>query len=292
MTSENEHIGKEERLDEESEKLFKSIKPPFSKTKDELWLELNSKLAVAEKSKPVVRELNWFMYAAAASVVLVFGLGGLFAKLHEVQVVAMNGEHLTELLPDGSEVVLNAGSELSYHPYWWWANRDVAFEGEGFFSVQKGSNFTVVSNNGTTEVLGTSFNVNSRWESYEVLCLTGSVRVSNDGGKVELAPNEIAISTSIGGLEKSLIGNKEEVVGWLQNKFFFAASPLNEVIREVELQYDVQVQFSDENSAQLIYSGYFNRTETVDEVLDIIGQAMGLKFVKEGASTYTVSQAN
>ena len=292
MSSKNEHIGKEERLDEETEKLLGSIKPPFSKTKDELWQELNARLTANEKSEPVVRELNWYRYAAAASVILVFGLGGLFAKLYEVDVVAMNGEHVTKQLPDGSEVVLNAGSGLSYHPYWWWAKRVVVFEGEGFFSVEKGRSFSVVSSNGTTSVLGTSFNINSREDSYEVLCLTGSVRVSNAAGKVELAPNEIAFSESGGRPEKSVIGNKDEVFGWLQNKFFFTATSMKEVMREVEFQYGVAIKFSDDYLGQMEYSGYFDKTENVEEVLSLIGQAMGLNFVKEGASTYLVSQAD
>lgn len=292
MSSENEHIGKEERLDEETERLLRSIKPPFSSSKDEMWVKLQSKLAGTEKPRPIIRELSWFSYAAAASVALLLAVGGLFAKFYQVQIIAMNGEHLSQQLPDGSEVILNAGSELSYHPYWWWVSRNLSFEGEGFFSVEKGSKFSVMSNNGTTEVLGTSFNINSRWDSYEVFCLTGLVRVSNDVGNVELAPNEFATSVSGSRPEKSIIGNKEEVVGWLQNKFFFTATSLKEVMREIEIQYGVQVQFSDDYSAQMAYSGYFDKSENVDEVLAIIGQAMRLSFVKVGASTYMVSQAN
>ena len=57
------------------------------------------------------------------------------------------------------------------------------FTGEGFFSVQKGSRFKVVSQQGIVEVLGTQFNILSRKGTYEVACVEGKVKV-HDSKKI------------------------------------------------------------------------------------------------------------
>ena len=223
---------------------------------------------------------------------MVIGLGCLFAKLHEVQVLAMNGEHLSQQLPDGSEVFLNAGSELSYHPYWWWANRDVSFEGEGFFKVEKGSDFTVSSRNGTTTVLGTSFNINSRNEDYSVYCVTGKVRVENKHGQILLNPEELALVPVNATPTKALVRAGDEIVGWMHHKYSFIASPMRLVVKELELQYDIQINLDNESIGELKYSGHFDNITKIDSVLHIIEESMGLKFVETGKHSYAVSQVN
>jgi ferric-dicitrate binding protein FerR (iron transport regulator) len=291
MSSENEHINIGHRLDEALESHMKTAKPKFARSKNQVWQELEAKMSeVSEEKETKIIQLNWLRYAVAASVVALV-CSTLFARFYTVEVLTNNGQHLSQLLPDGSEVLLNAGSSLSFHPYWWSVNRELEFEGEGFFLVEEGSNFAVLSANGTTEVLGTSFNINSRLDGYEVLCVTGQVRVSNKYSKVLLKPNGLASSNADNKLDKTIINNKNDVVGWMENKFVFTATPMKLVLREVELQYDVQISLSENSLGALTYSGYFTKSVTVDSVLDIICQGMELSFVKTGGNTYLVSQA-
>lgn len=288
MSSENGHIRNEDRLNDELEQLVRSAKPVYKASKEEIWSKLDSRPTV--KDEPKVIKLRWFQYAAAA-VVAVLLCSTFFARIYSVEVVSGPGQHLSEVLPDGSEVILNAASSISYNPYWWGVSRTVKFEGEGFFAVESGSTFAVVSNNGTTEVLGTSFNINSRSDGYEVLCVTGKVAVSNAQGNVVLSPNEFAVAVLNGDLTKFEVGNKDEVLGWIQNKFYFSASSLDRVFEVIELQYGIEVEIAEVGILDRSYSGYFNKSEDVEEVLSIICQGMGLSFVKQGGSTYSVSQA-
>ena len=73
-------------------------------------------------------------------------------------------------------MMLNAASRLQYHPYWWRFERQVKLEGEVFL-VKPGTLFKVVSEKGTTEVLGTEFNIYSREKNYSVFCQSGTVKV-------------------------------------------------------------------------------------------------------------------
>lgn len=287
MSSENGHIRKEDRLNAEFEQLASSVTPNYSQSKDDVWEKMNLEITELE---PKVISLNWFRYAAAA-VITVLLCSTIFARFYTVEVVSGNGQHLAEQLPDGSEVILNAASSISYNPYWWGISREVSFEGEGFFSVEKGSKFAVVSKNATTEVLGTSFNVNARSAGYEVLCVTGKVGVSHGEIEVILTPNEMAKAGLNGELKKSEVMSKDEILGWIENKFYFTASPLREVFDVVELQYGIEVKSSDLEIDQHSYSGYFNKSENVEDVLSIICEGMGLSFVKQGGNIYSISQA-
>ena len=292
MSSERDHINPEHQLDEATENLLKQTRLPFKKSKDELWKEMQLKMATSKpKKEPIVRSLSWYSYAVAASIAVLM-VSGLFARLYTVDVSSFQGEKLATVLPDGSEVTLNAASELSYHPYWWWANREVNFEGEGFFNVEKGSDFTVKSANGTTTVLGTSFNIKSRWEGYIVYCKTGLVQVSNARGSVVLKPNELAVSMINTAPKKSVVEDEAPFTGWVDGKFTFTASPIHLVLKELELQYDIQFKVTDKSISKMTYSGYFDSVADADTVLRIIGQSMRLRFVKTGEDKYSVSQAN
>ncbi|AUC21579.1 anti-sigma factor, partial [Polaribacter sejongensis] len=80
-------------------------------------------------------------------------------------------------LPDNSEVVLNANSEISYAKDSWQENRNLTLDGEAFFKVQKGEKFTVNTEVGRVTVLGTQFNVKERENYFEVKTFEGLVSV-------------------------------------------------------------------------------------------------------------------
>lgn len=128
----------------------------------------------------------------AASIALVIGLYFLivgkadFLQGQQELVYRTGfGEKLDIELDDGSQVTLNANSVLRWTEDWQDnKGRQVVLEGEAFFEVkrQDGIPFTVVTDDVAVEVLGTSFNVDSR---------ESSTRVYLDEGKVNLKLKEI-----------------------------------------------------------------------------------------------------
>lgn len=95
------------------------------------------------------------------------------------------GEKLDILLADGSAVTLNANSHLRWNDDWEkQGKRHVELEGEAFFEVKNRDEipFTVYTNDVTVEVLGTSFNVDSREKN---------TRVYLDEGKINLKLKEL-----------------------------------------------------------------------------------------------------
>lgn len=287
MSTNNQHIKDEHQLPEDWEKIVRHSEPSFSKSKEAVWNELMDNLD-EEPARTKVIALNWFKYAAAAAIMLLLSTTA-FLRFYTESIVTPAGLHSSVLLPDGSEVELNAGSEISFHPYWWMFEREVNFEGEAFFEVEKGSKFRVVSARGSTEVLGTSFNINSRKGAYQVYCKTGKVNVVVFNSSLMIEPNEMAVAEK-SGLNKQAVLNEAEIVGWVENRFVFNSADVNTVFEELELQFDVKIEV-DRSIASQKYTGSFRRTNGVEQNLEVICSAMDFTFERRSNGTYSIKQS-
>jgi transmembrane sensor len=288
--SNNQHINEEHRLPDDLEKIIGNAKPKFSKSKDDVWNDMMTKIYEQQTESKVI-QLSWFKYAAAAAVVLLLSTTA-FLRFYTESVSVPAGLHSSVSLPDGSTVELNAATELSFHPFWWQFDRSVKMEGEAFFDVKKGSSFSVISKNGTTTVLGTSFNINGREDSYTVFCKTGKVSVQHEASKVVIASNESAQLKANGELEKLTDANSSEFIGWVDNQFIFNAKPLRDVTREIELQYDIDLNIVEDDVADWKFTGAFNRSNDVKQTLEVISNSMGLKFEQNSVGNYSVTKQN
>ncbi len=182
-------------------------------------------------------------YAVAAAIVL---LAGWFLFLKDNGITAIKvaaGKMIEGKLPDGSVYHLNAESELAFSETNWSADRSLQLNGEAFFSVHKGSKFTVKTANGSVQVLGTKFNVRSRADVLDVQCMHGKVAVLNTKGTIigELNPFDaikIGVNNSI---EKYRIA-EEENVSWISGVTKLRQVTIDAAISELERQYDITIK--------------------------------------------------
>ena len=284
-------------FDEEKEKeFFSKVKVGFTKSKEDVWSKMEVKLNNTPEVKPQqlrkqtkVIAVNWKRYSIAASIAILFGLIG-FMKFYTVEFNSVNGDTLSLILPDNSEVLLNGESSIQYNPYWWSLNRQLSFEGEAFFEVEKGSEFTVFSKNGTTQVLGTSFNILAEDDIYEVFCKTGKVKVSGGADFKIIFPGTLAVLSSTGKIEVSEDVKSEEILDWRTNEFIFNTTPLIKVIRELERHYNVTIVASNLNLKEILFSGSLSREASLIEVLESVCFSFNLHLEKSGDNIYTVSE--
>jgi len=271
--------------DDDFMKSLPEIELSFSKSKEDVWSELSALIDEKETTETVqpkkqgqLKQLN-IVYAAAAVIVLLLSTTA-FLRLYTKTIAAGAGQHLTALLPDGSSIELNASSTIQYHPYWWRFNREVKFEGEGFFKVQKGQSFEVVSTKGRTIVLGTSFNIYARKNDYKVTCYTGKVRVVSvvSGESTDITPNQQAIIKTDGKVISHTEINTDETISWINDQFIFTGTPLYIVFEEIERQYGISIQTKEKLSYN--YSGNFTRKQSADEVMHKVCLGLGLKYQK------------
>ena len=126
--------------------------------------------------------------------------------LNDQVIVNAGGQVVTIRLPDSSKVWLNVNSSLSYSKDF--KKRLVKLKGEGFFSVTKSKEtFTVITENSTTQVVGTTFNLKEESDSKVTLIVAeGAVDFDyKDSGKEKMLikEGEKAVLTNNAGIVKS-----------------------------------------------------------------------------------------
>jgi len=283
MNQDNNHMDFEKDF-------FKKSKIQYSKSKEEVWLEMESKLAESHKDNVIkVNFIQFLKYGVAA--VLIVGLGLLsFSRFYSIDIYCPNGQHSIVALPDGSKVTLNANSNLSYHPYWWQFSRKLNFSGEAFFEVQKGKKFEVISEKASTTVLGTKFNIYSRSDEYRVYCISGKVKVETKKNKSTiLMKNDYTIvsqDNNIVKLQDETIN--QNAIAWINNEFIFTALPLKVVYEEIERQFDIVI--SGKENLKGISTSNIKRGSSPEEIINIIGKPFGVKCVKVSDKNFIVEQ--
>jgi len=224
-----------------------------------------------QKSTAKVRTLipSW-AYAAAAAVVLFLGYSFFFQQTNfQAQLAEQTNFHL----PDGSEVILNAGSEISFKSFNWDSNRTLDLTGEAYFKVKKGSKFTVKTKEGTVAVLGTQFTVNSRSDFYNVTCFEGKVMVTSGKLNHILTPgNAISIQNNIAAPYKTT----EAVPSWTAHESLFNEVAIYEVITELERQYNITVS-GKENLKTAYFTGRFSHTN-LQQALTTVFDTMEIRY--------------
>jgi len=272
MKSNNQHIK-----DIESN-LFEHTEVSYKSTKNEVWEKLSNQIDFKNSSKRnKIVTLKWYKITAAATILLLIGVT-LFMKYYTILISSDFGEQFSHTLPDNSKIYLNEKSELSYHPYWWSFNREINFEGEAFFQVKKGKSFNVKSEKGTTTVLGTSFNINSR-KDYIVFCKTGKVLVENTDktSNIVLTPNQIVTFQD---QTKNLqnINEKPYLLSWQKQELVFESTPLIDVFSELEAIYDIKIMYSSNEFDSLNYTANYKKPSNITEVLDILSLNFNFKY--------------
>jgi ferric-dicitrate binding protein FerR (iron transport regulator) len=270
--------------------LINKMKPlTAKKSKAQVWAELEELLEKPVQSQAKLRSIFTYQLKVAASIILIAILGVLAGlRFYTTAVVCLAGEQKSAQLPDGSTVQLNAQSAVKFHPYWWKINRQVELEGEGFFKVKKGEKFTVISTNGSTSVMGTSFNIYARDYDYEVTCLTGKVNVvaKQSQDQIIITPNQMVKLNTNGKLDTNLNVDAKLATQWTSGKFLFTQVPLRKVLAEIGRQYNVTIN-NTENLNDL-YTGSFSKEPNVETVLDLISATFNISYTKSDSGVYTI----
>ena len=231
-----------------------------------------------EKATPLrSNNKNRYWIGIAAALVLSLGLYVSFLHTSETIVLAQNNQKTEFNLPDASLVILNAGSQISYQESKWQDNRELMLEGEAYFKVTKGSKFTVNTAQGTVAVLGTQFTVKSREEFFEVICYEGMVRVNYDDTLLELTAGN---SFNAFGNNTLNATTPLQEPTWLQTKSSFISVPFDEVVMELERQYDISVA-ADYAIDQTLFTGSFTH-QNLETALQAITIPLNLSYTIEG----------
>lgn len=176
-------------LVEQREAFQRWLSDPRNQAAYEAIEELWDDLAVLKGEAPRPREagMRQRLIAAAAAVVLVFGISGatLMGWFSDPTIQTAVGQQKTQSLPDGSLIAVNVDSSVSY-----------AFEsgqrtvrltsGEAAFTVKADASrpFVVDTGGYLIRAVGTAFNVRKRDQQIEVAVSEGKVDICSAAGDV------------------------------------------------------------------------------------------------------------
>lgn len=156
------------------------------------------------------------------------------------------GRQFELTLPDGTRVWLNAASSIRYPTVFKGEERKVEVTGETYFEVahKAGMPFRVnVNNKAEVEVLGTHFNINgySNETSINATLIEGSVRIRKGQEAVVIRPGEQAQVKENISIKKEV--DLEKVMAWKNGLFNFNGTKLEEVMRQIERWYGIEVVY-------------------------------------------------
>ncbi len=291
MSKKQKNIEKKPELKKETMRMISLTSIQWDKSKGQVWSELEQKMESMEAPIKTAYLRPRMGIAAAAVLILLVGIS-LFMQLYTKTINISPGQHSTIYLPDKSQVKINAQSTLSYKPMLWIFSRRVRFEGEAYFEVQKGKRFVVSSGIGRTTVLGTSFNIYSRNDQYQVTCISGTVKVAEKtyNSEVILNAGQKAELDLKGTLQVFSGINTEQTLSWLTNRFSFTSLPVKQVFEEVARQYNIRISIQD--GIDKTYTGTFNKSKSPDTVLNLVCRPLNLTFIRKSQNEYFVSESN
>ncbi len=253
------------------------------------YKSLLERIRKAER-KNALRKL-WIKYAGAAAVALLIGITGYWMgnqkSVTPIQYYSyITGNSISSFeLPDGTEIVLNRNSTLSYSSLYGEKVREISLEGEGFFSVTKNKTkaFVVDMNGSRISVLGTVFNVkNYKKENITTATLVeGSIRFEIPEQQILLRPNQQLVfdkSTKKIGIESV---STDLVTAWKSHLIKYKSIPFKELLQMLEERYNAQISLSNETLGDQIVSGAFDESLSVDQILDLIKKNLSFSWKKQ-----------
>lgn len=273
---------------------------------EEDWNRVKERVGLSErgasfaaKRKPASRDKGMLQQILkVAAIVLFMALMGVLAyqSWQEPEPVAQNpvlkeistsnGERVNLTLSDGSRMLVNSGSEIKLPNTFQPNKREVYLEGEAYFNVTENpdSPFIIHSQNMVTEVLGTSFTVRSYPEdnSVRVVVEEGSVSFGSESGstsdKVVVTGNEMA---SYDLTEQKLLTRQVDdmalYMGWTEGYFKFREKAMEDVAKELERRYDIQVQFEDNEIRDMKLTANL-KSRSMSNVLEVIAMSLEIEY--------------
>ena len=285
--------------------------------------EIQNNEKIEERRLKFVRRAKIFRLAksfskAAAIFILAFIIGVIYMhysnsvsilntkSLSYCEINAPLGAKADIVLPDGSQVLLNAGSKIKYYSDFNIKNRHLLLEGEAYFKVAKNKRIPLIVSvsNINIRAVGTEFNVKAYLNegTIETTLIKGLVEISKNGSKenqvekISLTPNQKALYVKEDdklAIYKADIKEKEKheakiapkefyikpiisdnidiapIISWTQDQLMFRSETLENICIKLNRKYDVTFKFENEEVKNLRFTGTLE-DETIEQVLNVI----------------------
>ena len=203
------------------------------------------------------------------------------------------GEIKKIMLPDGSQVVLNAHSAISYFKHIKKSRqRQVWLDGEAFFEVKhinKDENnikvleqFIVTTCDLNVHVLGTSFNIKKRDQVNEVVLRTGKIRIEFNNKSqraINMLPGQMIAYDETSRASLTVV-DPAIYTSWMYKKLILRNVSVNEIARHIQDYYGYTVILEDTSIGNKKMEGSL-LLDDMDDVLFVLSTTLHVKIEKQ-----------
>ncbi len=268
-------------------------KANFTLNKKSAWQKIEKKLSKEKETKVVAiqKSYNWYKIVATITLLIAatFFVNNFFQESTFVIAKTTSNENKTIALPDGSTIYLNENSSIKYAKNF--EKRNILLEGEAFFEVAKDAEhpFIVSTGKTSTQVLGTTFNIDANKKEIEVALITGKVKFSNDkNNSVILNPGETALYDKNSAIISMKKVENQNDIAWKTKKLVFDNTNLYSVKKDLEEYFGIQLKMATKNNC--VFTGTFENAH-VEDVLEILSFSLNSKYsVSKGI--YSIDNIN
>ncbi len=238
------------------------------------------------KNRRKVKKHTWkIVYRIAAIfLLLLLPFAGYWRGVNKVKqnfaniiVEAPLGTHTKLYLPDGTMVMLNAGSRMEYSQGFGVDDRKLTLEGEGYFEVihNKKVPFVINTNELDLQVLGTKFNFKNYPDDEEVIVnlINGKVSLTNKlktKSELYLDTGEKAVLNKKSGTMEKVMAKVENSNLWIDGELYFDDELLEDIVEKLERSFDVEIEVTDSLKKKRFYGSFKIKGNTIEKILQTI----------------------
>lgn len=188
-------------------------------------------------------------------------------------------------LPDGSMVLLNRGSHMSYGDDFNAGSREVMLAGEAFFEVRHDPSqpFRVRSKNIITTVVGTSFDVKTKGDEIVITVMRGQVRVSDSTrvfGVVNANQQMVMNTRNQEHYQREL--NSGEEMFWESELLILGEIPFGEAMRRIGRRFKVEIDVTNPALKECVINASILPTEDVHDIVAILSKTVNAHMGSKG----------
>jgi len=262
---------------------------------DNAWNRISTRIAESgdpmqkAPARMIIFRPQFMRVAAIVLVVLSLGIASVYVGTRNKMIVVATSDTQKNVevnLPDGSTVILNRNTKLSYRANFGKAERMVTLSGEAFFEIAPDPEnpFTVDAGKASVKVVGTSFNIitNNPDSAVEVYVETGKVMLSDNSSarSIMLHPGYVGtMDTEVSG---KAVNENPNYMSWKTGVLVYNGQTLDVVFRDLKRIYDMDIVADDPDISQLPWVSPPIDNQNQETIILLICRSFTLSYTKDG----------
>ncbi len=230
--------------------------------------------------------------AAAVAITMILSYYYFKASVNPLPEKTMNtitvpaGQRVNLTLGDGTNIWLNARTTFRYPTSFQAGQREVFIDGEAYFDVTHDTQhpFIVNTDNYKVKVLGTQFNIQAYSENgqFETALMQGSVEVASAADASQLVALQPNQTVSVKDNQFVLASISDfDIYRWKEGLICFKNQSFDQIIREFEKVYGVQIVVQNTQVLKRMYTGKFRQSDGVMHALRALQLNISFKFERD-----------